>query len=31
MPATVTVYRGHRRTLFSARDYLPNHRVHRNC
>jgi len=25
--ATVTVYRGHRRTRFSARDYLPVHHV----
>jgi len=31
MPATVTVYRGHRRTLLlPTRDYLPAHHVHRN-
>jgi len=28
--ATATVYRGHRLTLFSCRDYLPVHYVHRN-
>ena len=28
--ATVTVYRGHRRALLPARDYLPVHHVHRN-
>ena len=31
VPATVTFYRGHRRTLLlPARDYLPDHHVHRN-
>ena len=30
--AVVTVYRGHRRTLFfSAQNYLSVHHVHRNC
>ena len=28
--AMVTVYRGHRRALLPARDYLPVHHVHRN-
>jgi len=30
VPATVTVYTGHRRTLFPSWDYLPVHHVRRN-